>query len=341
MEFLASYGLFLLKAITIVIAILIVIGGAIALASRGKDSEKNKLIVKKLNEKFDELKKGLESTILSKDELKKQLKEEKKAKKLADKNTEPKKRIFVLHFNGDMKASAVSNLREEITALLTLATPQDEVVLCLESPGGMVHGYGLAATQLTRLRDKNIPLTVVVDKVAASGGYMMAAVANRIVSAPFAIIGSIGVLAQIPNFHRLLKNNDIDFEQITAGEYKRTLTFFGENTEAGRDKFKQEIEEVHLLFKEFIKKYRPHLDIDKIATGEHWLGTQALQLQLVDELKTSDDYLLCANKNADLYEIRYHQKKTLSDKLGKSAESLIGRVIFALRRSMGYSPSEL
>jgi serine protease SohB len=209
----------------------------------------------------------------------------------------------------------VENLRQEISAVLTIATPDDEVLVRLESGGGTVHGYGLGASQLQRIRDKDIPLTVSVDKVAASGGYMMACVANHIISAPFAILGSIGVLAQIPNLHRLLKKNKIDFEQLYAGEYKRTLTLFGENTEKGRAKMQEDLEDTHRLFKEFVKSQRPGLDIEKVATGEHWLGTRALELGLVDELKTSDDYLMSLRHEADLVRIEYTEKKKLLDKL--------------------------
>ncbi len=212
--------------------------------------------------------------------------------KLGEVLTEGKPRVWVLDFKGSMDAHEVNSLREEITAVLAAFKPQDQVVLRLESPGGVVHGYGLAASQLQRLRDKKIPLTVTVDKVAASGGYMMACVADKIVSAPFAIVGSIGVVAQMPNFNRFLKNKDIDIELHTAGQYKRTLTFLGENTEEGREKFREELNETHQLFKDFVKRMRPSLDIEQVATGEHWYGQQAVEKGLVDEINTSDDVIL-------------------------------------------------
>ena len=193
-------------------------------------------------------------------------------------------------------------------------------MVCLESPGGVVHGYGLAASQLMRLKQRNIRLTVAVDKVAASGGYMMACVADKIVSAPFAIIGSIGVVAQIPNVHRLLKKHDVDVDVMTAGEYKRTMTIFGENTEKGKQKFQQELEETHQLFKQFVAQNRPHLDLDKVATGEHWFGQQALNLNLVDEIMTSDDLLLQAMKEKSVIGVKYAVKKSLLQKVGKQAE---------------------
>jgi serine protease SohB len=245
---------------------------------------------------------------LTKEELKEKEKKDKKLakekakvdKKLAksgEVNESAKAHLFVLDFNGSIDAKEVSSLREEISAILSVATKQDEVFLRLESGGGMVHGYGLASSQLDRLRQQGIPLTASVDKVAASGGYMMACVANTIISAPFAILGSIGVIAQVPNFNKLLKKNDVEFEQFTAGEFKRTVTMFGENTEKGKQKFIEELEETHVLFKDFVSEHRPSLDIRKVATGEHWFGTTALSLGLVDTIQTSDDYLQAKAKS--------------------------------------------
>jgi serine protease SohB len=210
-----------------------------------------------------------------------------------------------------MLASAVATLRQEVTAILTVAEPGDRVLVRLESAGGAVHAYGLAASQIARFRERKVPVTVAVDKIAASGGYMMACTAEHIIAAPFAVLGSIGVVAQLPNFHRLLEKNDIDFELFTAGEFKRTITLFGENTDKARAKFREEIEEVHVLFKDFVKQNRPVLDLAQVATGEHWYGSRALELKLVDELRTSDDYLLEASSDADLYEVTYHAKKGL------------------------------
>ena len=221
-----------------------------------------------------------------------------------------------------MDAHEVSSLREEITAVLAVARAEDQVVLRLESPGGVVHGYGLASSQLQRLRDKQIPLTVAVDKVAASGGYMMACVADKIVAAPFSIIGSIGVVAQIPNFNRFLKNKDIDVELHTAGQYKRTLTLLGENTEEGRQKFREDLNDTHQLFKSFVQQMRPTLDIDQVATGEHWYGTQALEKGLVDLVETSDELLLGLIDNHDVIGVRYQQRKKMLDRFtGSAAES--------------------
>ncbi len=325
MHFLAEYGLFLAKAVTVVVAILVLVGAVVALSSRHRKAESGHIEVNSLNQKYEEMSETLADSLLSKDELKQKHKQEKKRKKEEQKKhkkelksgkTGPdKKRLFVLDFEGDIHASAVDHLREEISAILTLAVPGDEILLRLESGGGVIHGYGLAASQLQRIRDRNISLTVAVDKVAASGGYLMACVADKLIAAPFSIIGSIGVLAQIPNFNRLLKKHDVDFEQLYAGEYKRTLTLFGENTDKGREKMQQELEEVHQLFKEFIKRQRTGLDLARVATGEHWLGSRALELGLIDELRTSDDYLMAARETANIVEVKFVSKQGLKEKL--------------------------
>jgi len=322
-EFFLEYGLFLAKTVTLVVAFIAIVLVIVAVASRKQPHGKDSIEIKKLNQKYDDMAMAVNHTILAKDEIKKLTKEEKQKHKQKAKAKEPqRKRLFVLNFHGDIRASEVASLREEITAVLMVASESDEVFVRLDSGGGVVNAYGLAASQLMRIRERNIPLTVAVDKIAASGGYMMACVANKIIAAPFAIVGSIGVVAQIPNFHRLLKKHDIDFEQFTAGEFKRTVTMFGENTDEARAKFRKEVEDIHLLFKDFITKHRPQVDIVKVSTGEHWPGIRALENQLVDELKTSDDYLLENSKEADLFEIKYSTKKSLLEKLGLQMQSL-------------------
>ena len=305
-----------------VLAMLILTGGIFAIARKAKEQTKLKLGVKKLNRKYQELADTLNAEILTKTERKKFTKEKKI--KFKKESKQPKKRVFVLNFQGDIKGSAVNSLREEITAIAQVATPQDEVVLKLESGGGMVSPYGLAASQLQRLKDKRIPLTVSIDKIAASGGYLMACVADKILAAPFAIIGSIGVVAQLPNFHRFLKKKDIDFELLTAGEYKRTLTMFGENTQKAREKTQEDLEEIHRLFKDFIEKNRKSVNIDEVATGAHWLAQDALSLNLVDKLITSDDYLSSQASSglANIYELQYFAKKSMSEKLSEKLTQL-------------------
>ncbi|EET83534.1 protease SohB [Acinetobacter radioresistens] len=281
-----------------------------------------------LNARVNEQRKKIAQTTVSKLELlqlAQQLAKEGRARK---KNNQ---KIYVIDFKGDVQASAVENLREEITLILATAKAgKDRVVVRLESPGGMVHGYGLAAAQLVRLRDAGFHLTICVDKVAASGGYMMACIANEIITAPFAVVGSIGVVAQVPNFNRLLKEHNVDFELYTAGEYKRTVTMFGENTPEGKAKFEQELQQTHALFKHFVEKYRPKLNVEKVATGEHWYGQDALDLNLVDELKTSDEYLLSALPQHDVYVISTRRKPTLGEKLGLQAAQMADALVPAV-----------
>lgn len=327
MEFLNEYGIFLAKAITVVVAILFIIAAAGGAAVKSRKHDRKELHVEKLNDKLNETLKDMEDCVLDKDQLKKQRKAEKKAEKRkpSDKD-EDTKRVYVLSFDGDIKASAVDTFREAVTAVLEIARPEkDEVVVKLESPGGMVHGYGLAAAQLDRIKSRNIALTACVDKVAASGGYMMACVADKIVASPFAIMGSIGVVAQLPNFHRLLKKNDIDVEILTAGEYKRTLTMFGENTEKGRRKFQEDLEDTHGLFKEYVSERRPSVDIEKVANGDIWFGARAQAVNLVDELKTSDDYLIEACGKADVFTVDVKEKQHLMEKLGAAVSSGVSR----------------
>src|SRR3989338_2723547 len=329
-EFLAEYAGFLAKTVTLVVAIVVVLLVIAALRGKGRGKTSGQLQVIHLNEFYKSLQQRLEQAVLDKDRLKAQRKAEAKAEKLAKKQgADAKPRLYVLDFDGDIKASATDSLRHEITALLSLATPQDEVVLRLESGGGMVHSYGLASSQLARIRQAGIPLTICVDKVAASGGYMMACIGEKIISAPFAILGSIGVVAQLPNVHRLLKKHEIDFEVLTAGEYKRTLTVFGENTEKGREKFQEDLEITHDLFKGFVSRYRPQLDIDAIATGEVWLGLAAQGKQLVDELMTSDEYLAGRAKQVELYQLHYAEKKSLPERMGLAASVTLDRLILS------------
>lgn len=321
-QFLGEYGLFLLETLTLVAAILIVVLGITAILNRNKQQD-DKLTIKKINKKYEDISEQLRSEILDKKAFNNfkqtQKKEQKNAnkKKPATTSEIEKRRIFVLNFVGDKYATTVENLREEISAILMVATPRDEVVVKLESPGGIVYGYGLGASQLRRIKDKKIRLTVCIDKVAASGGYLMACVADHILAAPFAFIGSIGVLAQLPNVHRLLKKYNIDYEMLTSGEYKRTISMFGENTDKGRKKCIEELEEIHHSFKQHIAEYRPQVDIDAISTGEHWLAKKAMELRLVDSLITSDDYLMRSCIDNDVFEVSCEKKQKLTDKLSK------------------------
>jgi serine protease SohB len=325
-EFLFAYGLFLAELVTLAGVVLIVV--MIALSAR-RSGHTEGLSVEHLNRRFEEAADSLQRSITGKERFKKEAKalrrRRKREQRARDKQQAPRPRLFVLDFKGDIRASATASLREEVSALLAVALDQDQVLLRLENPGGMVHEHGLAASQLVRIKQRRLRLLVAVDKVAASGGYLMACVADHIIAAPFAVVGSIGVLAQLPNFHRLLEEKGVDFEQLTAGRYKRTLTLFGKNTEEGREKLQEEIEEVHELFKSQIHVYRPQVDIEQIATGEHWYGVRALELKLVDEVRTSDDFLLEAAKDRDLYRLAYKRRRTFPERLMGGVESLLSR----------------
>ena len=334
-HFLAEYGLFAAKAFTVALAIggclLLIIGRIAALSSRERGPGRDRITVRKLNQKFRALALALQRETLPNAAYKLAVKKNRAAEKAAAK-AERRKHLYVLDFHGDLRASANEALRDEITAVLTVATATDEVLVRVESGGGMVHAYGLAASQLQRIRDRGVPLTVVVDKIAASGGYMMACVADKVLAAPFAVLGSIGVVAQVPNFHRLLKQKDIDVELLTAGEYKRTVTMFGETTEKGRAKFQAELEETHQLFKDFVQRHRAGIDIARVATGEHWYGTQAIDLGLVDALSTSDDYLLTASETADLFEIHCTPHRPLSKRFAMFASATAGELWQTVRQ---------
>ncbi|MFK8026923.1 MAG: protease SohB [Gammaproteobacteria bacterium] len=327
MEFVSDYGLFLAKAATILIFIWLLLSLIVSLTHKPQDQDQ--IEIKKLNDKYDNIKLLMQKSMLSKKQAKELIKKNKKLIK-KNKNEDKGQRVFVLNFVGNIKASAVKHLRQEITALLAVATPEDEVVVCLENAGGMVHEHGFASSQLERIKQRKIPLTVTVDKVAASGGYMMACVADRIVAAPFSIIGSIGVIAQLPNFNRLLDKHGIDYEQVKAGDLKRTLTMFGKNTDEDRERFTEQMEETHALFKQFVAENREQIDIQEIATGEHWLGTRALELKLVDELITSDDYLLRKSETADVYEIKHSAPKSISEKVMGNAQLAFEKVMTVL-----------
>ena len=328
MEILLDYLIFLLKVITVALAVtiplLIIIG-----SSKGKSLPKGKLSITNLSDKYEEMGNSVKGSILQPKELKKFNKESAKKKKKKEKD-EVDESIFVLNFKGDIQATEVEKLKQEINAILLADTECSEVVVKVESGGGSAYAYGLCAAELKRLVDNGINLTVCIDKVAASGGYLMSCVASKIIAAPWAIVGSIGVIAQLPNFHRLLKKNLIDFEMHTAGEFKRTLTTLGENTDAGRAKFKEDLEDLHLIFKDFVKEQRPQVNTDVVATGEVWQGEKAVEVGLVDALETSDNYLVGLSKKARLFEVSFIEKKNLSEKFAFSFQLILEKSILKL-----------
>ena len=322
----SDYGIFLLELLTV--AAIVVVAALMILSAVRKPNEENRLSVEHINKSIEQRTDAAKRTILGRRDSRKLIrsrKKERKRKTTVEGSGDRRRRIFVLDFLGDVRATATASLREEVSAVLELAEKDDEVLLRLENTGGAVHEHGLAASQLLRLRARGIPLTVAVDRVAASGGYLMACTADRIIAAPFAIIGSIGVLVQLPNFHRLLDEKGIDFEQLTAGRFKRTLTVFGENTEEGREKMKEELVEVHELFQQRVKELRPSLDIEQVATGEHWYGSRALELNLIDEIGTSDDFLLNSTQSADLYKLSFKRPKKFIERMLHGAQGMFYR----------------
>ena len=314
MAFWLDIAAFLVKAVIIVAAL-----GALALLiarlARSGEAKDKEIKVKSLNERYDDMRDAVDGALLDKKERKALVKSKKKEAKAAAKSRrgqEPGKRIYVLGFKGDMRASAVKRLGSEIDAVLIAARPgTDEAVIRIESPGGTVTGYGLAAAEILRLREHKIKVTASVDQVASSGGYMMACAADRIVAAPFAVVGSIGVVAPVPNLHRLLQKNEIDFEEMTAGEFKRTVSVLGEITPAGREHFRGKLDSTHEAFKSHVHECRPNVDMAKVANGDHWLAREALGLGLVDELSTGDELLFRARDSARLYEVSTEARKTL------------------------------
>lgn len=299
-----------------------------ARAARGGREAPGKLRVRRVNDALKRTANTLRGAMMQPKAYKAHVKALARSEKT---ETRPDRNVFLLDFKGDILASAVENLRHEITALCEVASEGDEVVVRLESSGGAVHSYGFAASQLIRLRDRGLSLTVCVDRVAASGGYMMACVAERIIAAPFAILGSIGVVSPMPNVHRLLDRFGIDYENFTAGEYKRTVSPLAEITPQGRKKYQEQIEDIHDLFKDFVSQHRPNVDIDQVATGETWLGVRAEKLGLVNELMTSDDYLLKQVDQANIYKVTYQRPKNVRDRLTSVMEAATSAFMNAVR----------
>ena len=324
MEYVFDYLSFLAKALTIIAAVVVII---VAAGARRHRPTEGRIQVVRINDRLRGLRSALQHAVTPAARRKKLAREENKEAKRERKTESARGRVFVVNFKGDFMASQLDCLRNEITAILTSARESDEVLVRIESAGGVVHAYGLAASQLSRVKERGIRLVAAIDKVAASGGYMMAAVADRIVTAPFAIVGSIGVVAQLPNFHRFLKKRDVDVELLTAGEHKRTLTVFGENTDTGRAKFQEEIEDVHALFKSFVGDHRPEVDMDAVATGEAWYGQRAVERNLVDELCTSDEYLVAACDDKDVFEVRWIVPEKPIERLVRQFATGLDRIV--------------
>ncbi|WP_335617611.1 protease SohB [Kushneria konosiri] len=330
-EWLSSYALFLAQSVTVVVAIAVVL--MLLVRARGQRQQRDaRLHVRNRGEYFRRHRETLEDATLKEGERERNIKTRLKARKAELKATKKQKQtvegrntLWVLDFDGDLRASRVPAFTEEITSVLMAARPGDEVLVRLQSGGGLVHAYGLASAQLDRLRAAGLRLTVSVDKVAASGGYMMACCADHLIAAPFAVIGSIGVVAQIPNLHRLLKKNDVDVEILTAGRHKRTLTMLGENTEEGRQKFLDDLEKTHDLFKSWIAERRPALDIEQVSEGDIWYGQEAIGLGLTDEVNTSEAWLQARSDQWQILEVGLRSQRSMLERLGKGSESAIER----------------
>ena len=328
-DLLVAYGFFLLKTITVLLVILIPIFMISSSAKHRKETDKGRIVVKNLSDKLEEIGVTLKSAEMDPKAYKSFLKERNKKKKKEIKG-KSKEIVYVLDFKGDIQASAVGKLKQEINAIIASQVKCKEVVIKVESGGGSAYAYGLCAAELKRLVDNKIKLTVCIDKIAASGGYLMSCVATKIVAAPWAIVGSIGVIAQLPNFHRLLKKLDIDIEMHTAGKFKRTLTTLGENTKQGREKFISELEDLHVVFKDFVKENRSKIQVAKVATGEVWQGDKAKKLGLIDEIGTSDDYLLKLASKSKLLEIQYFEKKPFTARIGSAAEVIVEKGVYKI-----------
>ncbi|MDN7136628.1 protease SohB [Pseudidiomarina sp. 1ASP75-14] len=329
MEFILEIADFVVKAAIILMVVMLIVA-IISNAAQRQRRQDGELQVRNLSRDLRDSAQTISLETLGK----KQRKQAQKQARKAEKNEQAaEQRVFVIDFKGSLDAHEVDNLQREVNAVIGAAKAGDTVFVRLESPGGVVHGYGLGAAQLQRLRDAELELVIGVDKVAASGGYMMAAVADKVIAAPFAIIGSIGVVAQLPNFHRWLKKHDVDFETVTAGDYKRTLTVFGENTDAGRRKFKEDLEQIHAQFKNHIVQYRPKVDLDQVATGEYWTAEKALEMDLVDEICTTDSWLLARCKDHGIYHIRYYEKRPLGERIGKNVTAVLTSIREFLTKS--------
>lgn len=319
----SDYFLFLLKSITVVMAIVIIAGTIIRATKEGHEPSQGKLSITRLNKALEAIRLRMQQETLGKKALKKEVKALKEQHKKEDKSNDDKPNAYTIRFKGDIQASQVDALRQEVTAILTTAKAGEEVVISIESPGGAVPGYGLAASQILRLKEADLKVTACVDQVAASGGYMMACVADRILAAPFSIVGSIGVLSQVPNIHRFLKRFDVDVDVLTAGKHKAPMTLMGENTEEGKQKHVQDLNAIHTRFKELVKLHREELNIDDVSEGDFWLAEDALKLNLVDEISTSDAYIMSLCAQANVYRVQWQPHKSFEQRIKGATSALM------------------
>ncbi len=326
MNFWIDFGGFALRSFWIAAMIALVVVIPIIFGARTQKRREEDVKVSSLDERFDLMEAQIRVATDGAKGAKAFLKERKKAAKLHDDSA---KRVYLVAFKGDPMASGHAAFARKITAALMAARAgKDEIVVTLHSPGGLVSAYGLMAAQMQRVRRAGVELTACVDQVAASGGYMMAVVANRIVAAPFAVVGSIGVVAQVPNVNRLLKKIDVDYEELTAGEHKRPISVLAPITDEGREHFRHKLEETHVAFKDFVRENRPALNVEAVGDGDYWYATDALKLGLIDAISTSDEYLMNQRGKARLFVSDAPEKKTLMKalfgRLGEAGARMIG-----------------
>ena len=310
---------FLVKSIIFVVMVLFLFGTIIGMSTILKAKAPSEIKVVNLSKRYEKNLKKVNDTL---------------GQKYTPSPVAGDKKVFVLTFTGDVAASALEGLRKEISILLETASPDDEIIVCLESGGGFVHAYGLGSAELSRIKEAGIPLTIVVDKVAASGGYMMACVADTLIAAPFSIIGSIGVVAEFPNFSGWMSEHGITYEQYTAGKYKRTVSPFTKPTKEATKKTAEDLARTHKLFKDLVVTNRPEIGIDTIATGEIWYGQEALDLHLIDRVSTSDELIISRMSGATVYQLTYIPETKLTERFAEAASILTEKLY--LRMSAAY-----
>lgn len=233
-----------------------------------------------------------------------------------------RKTAVLLSFNGDINATEVIEFGRAVSMIVQMKDLVSEVYIIINSGGGVVNGYGLLASEIERLHYSEIETYALIDQVAASGGYMAACVANHVVAAPFAYIGSIGVVSEMPNFNQILSDNGINIEQHTAGKSKRTVTPLGKITDEDRNEFKKKLERIHRSFINHVSHYRNINDADEnknsiIFSGDYWIAEETVELELglVDEISTSQEFLLDKMKEYNIIEITFQENKTKKSKL--------------------------
>ncbi len=217
----------------------------------------------------------------------------------------PPPRLAVLRFQGlrDLNASGDQRLSEAIDEVLVNRDHFEEAVVIIDSPGGTTHGYGHAYALLERLSASGLKVTACIDRIGASGGYLMALPADRILAGPFAIVGSVGVVAGIPNVKRLLEEKGVSYRLFVAGDKKRVVHFADDDGPEVREYMDEKLAGIHTQFLQAVEKHRgDRVKLDEVRSGDHWSAEESVEkgLGLVDELQTSAEYLLERNREVAL-----------------------------------------